>query len=213
MNTVYNNLKIARQRNNLTQKELAELVGTTASYVSQLETSKHTSSKYLCRIAELLGVPKDILLSTDINLLKSEKSGFWGKDSVIKSGESPKIDSILKSVENPKKEFKPMYAARPNDNLADKEKSRKKATAEAKPDKFLKQATSLTEKGFVQVLTCTANAANKYLENGWELINSRVNNDGSDFLLLLGSVKRVTSEDFQRIKTSAKTSIRSMSKA
>jgi DNA-binding XRE family transcriptional regulator len=59
-------LKVIRQYRGMTQRELAEKVGRSVPYLSQLETRKrHGSIKVLSEIASVLEVPFEIILVED----------------------------------------------------------------------------------------------------------------------------------------------------
>ena len=57
------NLKVARVKKNLTQKQLAELVGVSSSTINRIETGKQiTKVDMLLKLAEILEVSAEELL-------------------------------------------------------------------------------------------------------------------------------------------------------
>lgn len=84
-------IKKYREANNLTQRELADLIGVSSSYIGNLETGGRTknssiSMKNICKISEVLGVTPDDLAS--INL-----------ECKIKSNKNPIINEIERELD------------------------------------------------------------------------------------------------------------------
>ncbi len=73
-------LKAWREFLKLSQAELAERVGTTASMISMLETEQRgLSEKWLRRLADALGTTAGFLLDHDPNNLPPDLLDIWGK--------------------------------------------------------------------------------------------------------------------------------------
>ena len=64
-----------------------------------------------------------------------------------------------------------------------------------------RQAPELHQRGIVQVIKTSNNAANYYLEEGWILLDTTPMKDGEGFYCLLGSTKAYSPEEFQGIKS------------
>lgn len=75
MNTIGDKIKIARLKKNLTQPQLARLLGTSSSYVSQLETGyRIPASDTLVGLAASLGISISYLLEDKIQAKKESQS-------------------------------------------------------------------------------------------------------------------------------------------
>ncbi len=62
-------LRILREHQGMTQKELAQLLGFSRDHVSSLETGrKIPHARLVVRIADLFGVTTDVLMRDELNL-------------------------------------------------------------------------------------------------------------------------------------------------
>ncbi|MCY4644519.1 MAG: helix-turn-helix transcriptional regulator [Bacteriovoracales bacterium] len=63
-NTIIESIVKSRQRQSISQKELAEMLGTTQSVISRIENgfSRHVTLDYLIKVASILGLSSRIIL-------------------------------------------------------------------------------------------------------------------------------------------------------
>ena len=74
MNIVGDLIKQKRKELNLTQAQLAEMIGSDEYYISSIETGKRKpGSKFLTALSNALSIPTDSLLGIESNIVLSEQ--------------------------------------------------------------------------------------------------------------------------------------------
>lgn len=98
-NIIGKQLRYYRNKSNLSQKKLADLVGVTASYIGELERGGKTdgssvSMKNICKIAEVLNISLDILASTNIEFPQFQTNNEI-IDNIAKGLDSLSLEDLI----------------------------------------------------------------------------------------------------------------------
>lgn len=91
-------IKLEREKNNMTRDALAEAVGISCIYLSQLERQERNGSlTVICKIASVLNVPLDYLIYGDRSIEVS-KEDVLKKINNLNKRELKVVDDILKAI-------------------------------------------------------------------------------------------------------------------